>query len=57
MNEEHDARMAYETQIRDDVEDRWSELNKTQDESLRSVKDLQKVRMLILYRPITCVFL
>ena len=57
MNEEHDARMAYETQIRDDVEDRWSELNKTQDESLRSVKDLQKVRMLILYLPITCVYL
>lgn len=43
VTEEHDSRLGYESQIREDVEERWQELQKTQDDSLRAVKDLQKV--------------
>lgn len=35
--------MAYENNIRGEVDGRWTELQKSQDDQLRNVKDAQKV--------------
>lgn len=43
VNDEHDARVSHELSLRDDVEERWQDLQKTQEDQLRTMKDMQKV--------------